>query len=1379
MRHRIMSDLALNDPVHVERDSQQLEGLIAYIGPVQFSDSSDWVGVRLTGASVGLGKNDGSVKGERYFQCGPNNGVFVRSSNLTKRTLTRLEELRLKRELAKVNAGIAAGVAPPFIPSASHSVATPRKISATKKSDETPRPPPSTTKTMSKPLAVPATTSQKSKLEELRERRAALEAAKTLATQLADTTRPPSPTAPDIVSHDEDNPVDLKISSLHGQLKDVQEQLSETLERLKVKEEENSSLQQILSKVEQDLHDAFKKVEEVSSAIPPPLVTGTLDASLQDEVAQATDALHLLQQQCRVQCDELDQAKVELSSYKLDLERERGGRASDIRDLTKTKSELSVLQNVVQAMSDQNTVRSTSDATHYKERAKLQTELGAMKRTIEELETEKAEMEGDIEELTLDKEQLEAENEGLQDKLDELKIDAETAQMEVEELRLELNDVNGRNSNLNSYNQMTSSPDVDNAMQSLSSQNGRLREALIRLREQSSIEKMDMSKELRAAEKLAIEGSGLTSEVENLRSTTKVLQSQIADLKDVVEESSAFESMVEDLSDRVMALEDENVSLQSTIRELEEAADIAAEMEEVYADENKSVLRDIESRDAIIRNLEEAIRMQRRREEDFQRTVGNYRNTVDTLKQERNQLLALQRGGEGEKSNLLATSQKALARAAHLVSDAANARKREVTAAFVQVECQLQRHLAERLESFLPPGMVGSELAAVHGELALSSVIYKASKVLEEMEIYFLQATRVAINEVISESSEKGDIQSFYLSDDAAQGIEIMIHQSEYAISTISASSKLIRFLVAGQWPDLLTTNDSAELGAILGHSLGDIDSAMITTLKLLKEEGVLLPHRSHLGAFQQCIQTTLQALDSSIDREGQPLFSGDWNPPALYLFKNVVTAKFLCLGAASVVACAISPEDSSLPSDLSAPVVTHCNRALKGLMIRLDEITGEACKIGPRLARLNVSNNKIIKEFEEVATEWVSASQMLLDNIKAIFSAKTVFNVATLIHCETASDVVIKALSQFSTSLRVADLNADVDAGAHPFSSEAKDPWSGITCLAQSVRAIDGDREDVHFIVRAQKTEQKFAEAIENEPKLDAATLKITSLEKSLLSRTKEIAMQNARISELEKVMTKSSINKIPIAKKSVDVSSVEEIGNLKEENRVLTEAIDVLQHQVDEYEYEIRSVKDPKSPKPRGVTTPRRVTTSMFSSGRSTRGSEDISGGADTSPASVAAFEAVLYRPILASTRRETSHWKAIAMSSTFLDLPSLSFPNGSSLFRESKEDDNPFAMLDAARTALRFAKASTSIVDLTTPSKRALYFHAMTKTANAEVTLKDAIKQAQPFIANLNTASFPLGTDTLLGRVKFPDLTESTTISVTVDKEGICRLQRLMIK
>eukprot|EP00957_Ditylum_brightwellii_P186214 14176535-Ditylum_brightwellii.AAC.1 len=77
----------------------------------------------------------------------------------------------------------------------------------------------------------------------------------------------------------------------------------------------------------------------------------------------------------------------------------------------------------------------------------------------------------------------------------------------------------------------------------------------------------------------------------------------------MVDQGSAFESMVEDLSDRVMGSEDDALALNAKVRDMEEEAEISAEMEEVQADENKALMRDIEARDTAIRNLEEAIKM--------------------------------------------------------------------------------------------------------------------------------------------------------------------------------------------------------------------------------------------------------------------------------------------------------------------------------------------------------------------------------------------------------------------------------------------------------------------------------------------------------------------------------------------------------------------------------------------------------------------------------------------------------------------------------------------------------------------------------------------------------------------------------------------------
>lgn len=143
----------------------------------------------------------------------------------------------------------------------------------------------------------------------------------------------------------------------------------------------------------------------------------------------------------------------------------------------------------------------------------------------------------------------------------------------------------------------------------LSVQNARLREALIRFREQAAIEKSELARKLRDTEKDAEAGRSLSAELESLRRLKVKLEEEISDLKDMVEQGSAFEDMVEHLTDRVMTMEEVNSALRGTIRELEEASELTAEMEEVQADEIKDLTRDLENRDTVVRNLEEAIKM--------------------------------------------------------------------------------------------------------------------------------------------------------------------------------------------------------------------------------------------------------------------------------------------------------------------------------------------------------------------------------------------------------------------------------------------------------------------------------------------------------------------------------------------------------------------------------------------------------------------------------------------------------------------------------------------------------------------------------------------------------------------------------------------------
>ena len=60
-------------------NEKDLKGKVKYLGEVK-GIAGNWIGVELF---TPQGKNDGSVKGVRYFECAPNYGIFVKEGGVT------------------------------------------------------------------------------------------------------------------------------------------------------------------------------------------------------------------------------------------------------------------------------------------------------------------------------------------------------------------------------------------------------------------------------------------------------------------------------------------------------------------------------------------------------------------------------------------------------------------------------------------------------------------------------------------------------------------------------------------------------------------------------------------------------------------------------------------------------------------------------------------------------------------------------------------------------------------------------------------------------------------------------------------------------------------------------------------------------------------------------------------------------------------------------------------------------------------------------------------------------------------------------------------------------------------------------------------------
>jgi dynactin 1 len=522
---------------------------------------------------------------------------------------------------------------------------------------------------------------------------------------------------------------------------------------------------------------------------------------------------------------------------------------------------------------------------------------------------------------------------------------------------------------------------------------------------------------------------------------------------------------------------------------------------------------------------------------------------------EKQALLELQAGGEGEKSSMIASSQKALSKAAQLVANATEMRKREARAVMDKIDRQIYCHLSTRLESLLPQSFVAPEIAAVKGELLASKVVGKAAQSLSAMSRLFASSIRPHIPD---DTPSKMD-GALSLSDDLKNELAATFHQAEFALEISQISSKFIRLLVAGQWPDHMSADASTELGSLLGHTLSELDVALGETLQSLKEEGRVTVEQSNIELLRQMAHNAIQSLESNLERKTGGLVSPDWTPPGLELMKNMSISKFSCLGAAASLSSVIHGSDRAV-------VV---NSSLNKLYGKIEQCSSQVSSISLRLVNLDITNDKLVMEVEELISALTADSRVLLETVKDVL-----LSTGGAKPCEAAVDSSLRGLVKISAILRASKLNANEDGSYHAFSPEADDTWERLSGLARDVRAVDGDVDDVNYLLRARQVEQRLDLGIENEPKLESAVTKISSLEKvrflvyslivayllltsrissqNLSSRSKEIAMQNARLSELERVLSKSNESSA-VRGRSLDFKSSEEYNSLNEENRVV----------------------------------------------------------------------------------------------------------------------------------------------------------------------------------------------------------------------------------
>ncbi|KAJ8335736.1 hypothetical protein SKAU_G00390780 [Synaphobranchus kaupii] len=305
------------------------------------------------------------------------------------------------------------------------------------------------------------------------------------------------------------------------------------------------------------------------------------------------------------------------------LRMKRNEDKAKLKELEKYKIQLEQLQEWKSKMQEQQ--------------AELQKQLKEAKKDAKEaLEAkdrymeEMADTADAIEMATLDKEMAEERAESLQQEIESTKEKVEELTMDLEILKHEIEE-KGSDGAASSYH-----------VKQLEEQNGRLKDALVRMRDLSASEKQEHLKLQKQMEKKNTELETLRLQKEKLMEEMHQAEKTIDELKEQVDAALGAEEMVETLTERNLDLEEKVRELRETVIDLEAINEMNDELQENARETELELREQLDLGGARVREAEKRVEAAQETVADYQQTIKKYRELTAHLQEVNRELMSQQ-----------------------------------------------------------------------------------------------------------------------------------------------------------------------------------------------------------------------------------------------------------------------------------------------------------------------------------------------------------------------------------------------------------------------------------------------------------------------------------------------------------------------------------------------------------------------------------------------------------------------------------------------------------------------------------------------------------------------------------------------------------------
>ncbi|KAL1965506.1 hypothetical protein VTN77DRAFT_5589 [Rasamsonia byssochlamydoides] len=627
------------------------QATVRFVGSTHFAPG-EWIGVELDEPT---GKNDGSVQGERYFDCEHGFGMFIRPSAVAAVIAPSEQPRRESKQLSKPGgngapagrsqSGSASGPSSAVKrTSGSLSSTAPKRNSASgpstssasraAPSSRTPRSPTkSPTKQLGHPSR-PASFSGKPSATVAKPRpgvgnRASMGPSPPSAAAASRTSRqsligsqsklgkPGSP-GTGSAGMGPAKRLSLRPAAAKGQS-------SET--------ESRTSAPSDVSPTIESSQDAEGETQSdvLSSPEATPKQAGAHRAASSRPGLSSTPSQRGSQQSAAL-ARELEDLKTKLKV----MEKKRAEDREKLKNLERLQAERDKFEGIIQKLQ-------TKYQPQQAELTELRKKLKEAETKLEESERQQAEHETILELATLDKEMAEEVAEAL-------KMECQTLKLKLEELELEVEVLREENEELSQV--MSPEEKSSQGWLQMEKTNERLREALIRLRDMTQQTEAELRDQIKELQDDLEEYATVKAQYEATKEKLLASESNVEDLKQQLETALGAEEMIEELADKNMRYQEEINELKAAIEDLESLKEINDELELNHIEVEKQLQEELDYREALFNEQSRKVAQQDEIIEDLEYTLSRFRELVANLQSDLEDMRASQQITESEANEL-------------------------------------------------------------------------------------------------------------------------------------------------------------------------------------------------------------------------------------------------------------------------------------------------------------------------------------------------------------------------------------------------------------------------------------------------------------------------------------------------------------------------------------------------------------------------------------------------------------------------------------------------------------------------------------------------------------------------------------------------------